>query len=197
MELVLATKNKDKIREMRHILRGLPVKLFSVKDYPNMPEVVEDGKTLRENAIKKAATIARFTGKWALADDTGLEVAALDGAPGIYAARFAGPGCQYIDNNNKILRLMAKLSRSKRGAKFKCVIALADPKGKAKTVLGVIKGYIGTEMKGRNGFGYDPVFVVPAYGKTFAQLGAGIKNTISHRAIALEKMKKVIIRKLP
>jgi len=192
MELVLATQNKDKIREIKHILRGLPVKLFSVEDYPDMPEVIEDGKTLKENAVKKAVTIARFTGKWALADDTGLEVAALDGAPGVYAARFAGPDCKYIDNNKKILRLLAGLPRSKRSAQFKCVIALADPKGKTKTVLGVIRGYIGTEMKGKNGFGYDPVFVMPKYGKTFAQLASGTKNKISHRAKALEKMKKVI-----
>ncbi len=192
MELVLATRNKDKIREIKNILRGLPVKLFSVQDYPGTPEVEEDGKTLQENAIKKAATIARFTGKWALADDTGLEVAALDGAPGVYAARFAGPDCRYIDNNRKILRLMVGLPRSRRRAQFKCVIALADPKGKTKTVLGIINGYIGLEMKGKHGFGYDPVFVVPEYNKTFAQLGLKTKNKISHRALALEKMKKVL-----
>ncbi|MDD5132006.1 MAG: XTP/dITP diphosphatase, partial [bacterium] len=190
--LVLATKNRDKIREIRHLLRGLKVKILSIEDYPDLPEVHEDGETLRDNAIKKAVTIAAYTGKWALADDTGLAVAALDGAPGVYSARFAGPGCKYIDNNKKLLRLLADLPKSKRRAQFECVISLADPGGKVHSVTGVINGYIGTEMKGQHGFGYDPVFVVPEYGKTFAQLGLKTKNQISHRGKALEKIKKVI-----
>lgn len=192
IELVLATKNKDKIKEIKHILKGLKIKILSIEDYPDLPEVHEDGETLKDNAIKKAVTIAKFTGKWALADDTGLEVAALDGAPGVYSARFAGPGCKYVDNNIKLLKLLGNLPKSKRQAQFKCVIALAEPRGTASTVLGVINGYIGFEMKGKNGFGYDPVFVVPEYGKTFAQLGLSTKNKISHRGKALEKMKKVI-----
>ena len=192
MELVLATKNKDKIKEIRHILKDLKIKIFSIKDYPDLPEVREDGETLRDNAIKKAVTIAGYTGKWALADDTGLEVAALDRAPGVYSARFAGPECKYIDNNKKILKLLGDLPQKKRKAQFKCVIALADPKGKSRTVLGVINGYIGFDLKGKHGFGYDPVFMVPEYGKTFAQLGLKTKNKISHRAKALEKIKKVI-----
>lgn len=196
MELVLATKNRDKIKEIKHLLRGLKVRILSIIDYPDLPEVLEDGKTLRENAIKKAVTIARYTGKWALADDTGLAVAALAGEPGVYSARFAGPGCKYIDNNKKLLKLLADLPKSKRKAQFKCFIALADPKGKVRTVSGVIKGYIGTEMKGQHGFGYDPVFVVPEFGKTFAQLGLKAKNQISHRGKALEKIKKVIKRLL-
>ncbi len=192
MELVLATKNRDKIKEIRHLLRGLKVKILSIEDYPDLPEVHEDGETLRDNAIKKAVTIAAYTGKWALADDTGLAVAALAGAPGVYSARFAGPGCKYIDNNKKLLRLLADLPKSKRQAQFTCVIALADPREKVHSVTGVINGYIGTELKGQHGFGYDPVFVVPEYGKTFAQLGLKTKNKISHRGRALEKMKKVI-----
>jgi len=192
MELVLATKNKDKIKEIRHILRGLKMKILSIENYPDLPEVREDGETLRDNAIKKAVTIAGYTGKWALADDTGLAVTALNGAPGIYSARFAGPGCKYIDNNKKLLRLLGDLPKKKRQAQFKCVMALATPRGTAHTVSGVINGYIGTGMKGKRGFGYDPVFMVPEYGKTFAQLGLPTKNKISHRAKALEKMKKVI-----
>lgn len=192
MELVLATKNKDKIKEIKYILRGLNVKILSIEDYPNLPEAHEDGETLRANAIKKAVTIAGYTSKWALADDTGLEVAVLDGAPGVYSARFAGPGCKYIDNNKKLLKLLGDLPKKKRKAQFKCVIALAEPQGTVRTVLGVINGYISTEMKGKSGFGYDPVFVAPEYGKTFAQLGLKTKNKISHRAQALEKMKKVI-----
>ena len=194
MELVLATKNRDKIKEIKHLLRGLKVKVLSIEDYPDLPEVHEDGETLRDNAIKKAVTISAYTGKWALADDTGLAVAALDGAPGVYSARFAGPGCKYIDNNKKLLRLLADLPKSKRRAQFKCVISLADPRGKVHSVTGVINGYIGTEMKGQHGFGYDPVFVVPEYGQTFAQLGLKTKNQVSHRGQALEKIKKVIKR---
>jgi len=192
MELVLATKNRDKIKEIEHLLRGLKIKILSIEDYPDLPEVHEAGETLRDNAIKKAVTIAAYTGKWALADDTGLAVAALDGAPGVYSARFAGPGCKYIDNNKKLLKLLSDLPINKRKAQFKCVIALSDPRGKAHAVSGVINGYIGTKMKGERGFGYDPVFVVPEYGKTFAQLGLKTKNQISHRGKALEKMKKVI-----
>jgi XTP/dITP diphosphohydrolase len=194
IELVLATKNRDKIKEIKHLLRGLKVKILSIEDYPDLPEVHEDGETLRDNAIKKAVTIAAYTGKWALADDTGLAVAALDGAPGVYSARFAGPGCKYIDNNRKLLSMLDTMPKSKRKAQFTCVIALADPRGKVHSVSGVINGYIGTEMKGRHGFGYDPVFVVPEFGKTFAQLGLKTKNQISHRGKALEKIKKVIKR---
>lgn len=194
MELVLATRNKDKIKEINHLLKGLKIKILSINDYPDMPEVHEDGETLKDNAVKKAMTIAKYTGKRALADDTGLEVAALAGAPGVYSARFAGPGSKYIDNNKKLLKILGNLPKSKRKAQFKCVIALAEPRGIVRTVLGVINGYIGTEMKGTRGFGYDPVFVVPEYGKTFAQLGLSTKNKISHRGKALEKMKKVIKR---
>ncbi len=196
MDLVLATKNRDKIREIKHLLRGLKTKVLSIEDYPDLPEVHEDGETLRDNAIKKAVTIAAYTGKWALADDTGLEVKVLNGAPGVYSARFAGPGCKYIDNNKKLLKLLGDLPINKRKAQFKCVMALADPQGKVHTVSGVINGYIGTRMQGTQGFGYDPVFVVPEYGKTFAQLGLKTKNQISHRGKALEKIKKVIQRTL-
>lgn len=192
MEIVLATKNKNKIKEIKGILKFLKARIHSIEEYPDMPEVEEDGQTLVENALKKAKEIAVYTGKWALADDTGLEVKALDGAPGVYSARFAGPQCSYEDNNRKVLRLLKGVPKNKREAVFKCVIALADPSRKAQTVTGVIKGYIGFEMKGTHGFGYDPLFVVPKYGKTFADLGLAIKNRISHRALALKKMRKVI-----
>lgn len=191
-ELVLATRNKDKIKEIKNILAGLKVKILSEQDFPEMPEVEEDGMTLKENAVKKAKEIAAYTGKWALADDTGLEVKALDGAPGIYSARFAGPDCNYSDNNKKLLSLLNDLPRSKRRAQFKCVIALAGPGRQIKTAQGVINGYIGFKAEGKHGFGYDPIFVVPEYNKTFAQLGLRVKNKISHRALALAKMKKVI-----
>lgn len=192
MEIVLATKNKNKIREIKDILKFLRVRIHSTAEYPDMPEVEEDGQTLAENALKKAKAIAAYTGKWALADDTGLEVESLDGAPGVYSARFAGPQCSYEDNNRKLLKLLERLPKSKRKAVFKCVIALSDPLGKTQTAIGIIRGYIGSEMKGTHGFGYDPLFIVPKYGKTFAELGLTVKNKISHRAKALAKMKKVL-----
>lgn len=192
LEIILATRNRDKIKEIKKILQGVRVKIFTLDKYPHVPEIEEDGITIRDNAIKKAKTIATFTGKMALADDSGLEVKTLHGAPGIYSSRFAGPGCSYSDNNKKLLRLLKNVPLKKRQAQFKCVMALVNPSGRVKTTEGICKGYIGFEIKGKHGFGYDPVFVVPKYGKTFAELGLRIKNKISHRAIALQRMKKII-----
>lgn len=192
LEIVLATKNRHKIREIKKILRGLKVKILSVEDFPDMPEVKENGKTLVANAIKKAREIAGFTGKMALADDSGLEVKALGGLPGVCSARFAGPECRYSDNNKKLLKLMRDISFKKRKAIFKCVMAVAFPGGKVRTVTGVCRGIIARGSRGRHGFGYDPVFIVPQYGKTFAQLGLGIKNKISHRAKALGKIRRIL-----
>jgi len=191
LEIVLATRNQDKIKEIKKILSSvLGTKFHSLDEFPQIPKIIEDGKSLKENAIKKAKLVAKLTGKTALADDSGLEVKALNGLPGVYSSRFAGEGCTYADNNHKLLRLMKGVSS--REALFRCVIALAFPKGKVKTVEGRIKGRISHKILGRHGFGYDPVFLVPEYGKTFAQLGPKIKNRISHRAQALFKIKKVI-----
>ena len=192
LEIVLATRNEDKIKEIKKILDSLPVKFISLKEFLHLPKINEDGKTLKENAVKKARLVAQWTGKIALADDSGLEVEVLKGAPGVYSSRFAGEGCTYTDNNRKLLKLMKGLPEKERNALFCCVIALASPTGKVKTVEGKIKGKISRRILGKYGFGYDPVFLVPRYGKTFAQLGPKIKNKISHRAKALRKVKKLI-----
>jgi len=191
-EIVLATRNKHKVEEITQILKGLPYQVVSVSDFKGVPEVVENGKTLEANAIKKARTVAKKLKRWALADDTGLEVSFLNGAPGVISARWAGSGCTYEDNNRKLLRLLDGVARSKRKACFRCVIALAGPQGQVSTVEGSISGIIDEAPKGRHGFGYDPLFLVPRYKKTFAQLGSGIKNRISHRAKALRKARKMI-----
>ena len=190
--LILATNNKHKVAEITAILSGMPLTVVPVSQFPGIPEVVEDGETLEENAVKKARTIALATGQWSLADDTGLEVDFLDGAPGVYSARWAGPGCTYDDNNNKLTHALTGVSRERRTAQFRCVIALANPQGKTWTVEGSIRGYIGEQAAGTNGFGYDPIFMVPEYGMSFAELSETIKNEISPRGKALQKAKPLI-----
>jgi len=192
LEIVLATRNQDKIREIEKILNGINARLLSLDDFPGCPKVVEDGKTLEENAKKKALVVSQYAKKHSLAEDTGLEVEALSGAPGIHSARFAGDNSTYEDNNRKLLKLMEKLSLGDRRAKFRCVAALAKPDGEVVTCEGVCEGIITFEVKGKSGFGYDPLFLLPEYGKTFAELGEETKNKISHRARALTKIKEII-----
>ncbi len=190
MKIVLATRNRGKIREIRSILSSrlpMPVEISSLLDYPHIPHIKEDGKTLEENAIKKATTVASHTGLIALADDSGLEVDALNGLPGIHSARFAGEEGNDKENIRKLLNLLEGLPMEKRKARFRCVIAIAHPSGEVHTVDGICEGIIAAEERGKRGFGYDPVFIIPSYGKTFAELGEEVKNKISHRAIALEK----------
>ena len=202
MKLVVATNNPHKVREITIILRGLPsseakgqnCEILSLKDFPGAPIVIEDGDTFEENAVKKASIIARHTGLLTLADDSGLEVDALDGEPGVRSARFAGENATDEDRNRKLLNLLKDVPESKRSARFKCAMALSNPQGDTDVVLGVCEGSIAFEPRGDTGFGYDPVFLVPGYGKTFAELGPDIKNSISHRAIALEKIKKSLLR---
>lgn len=192
MELVAATRNKNKLREIKALLKGLPAKVFSLDSFKGAPEVVEDGNTLEENAIKKAVQISRFLKKFAVADDSGLEVEYLNGAPGIYSARFSGKNATYKSNNEKLLRLLKGVPPAKRKACFKCVIAVAD-KGKVIGIAeGKCMGKIGIESKGGNGFGYDPVFTPDGYKKTFAEMAPAKKNKISHRSRALAKAKKII-----
>jgi len=192
LEIVLATRNKNKVKEIKKILNGINASLLSLDDFPGCPEVVEDGETLEANAKKKALVVSQYTKKLSLAEDTGLEVEALGGAPGIHSARFAGDNCTYEDNNKKLLKVMEKLSLGERRAKFRCVAALAKPDGEVVTCEGVCEGIIDFEMKGESGFGYDPLFLLPEYGKTFAEIGEEMKNKISHRARALAKIKKII-----
>ncbi|MBA7480210.1 dITP/XTP pyrophosphatase [subsurface metagenome] len=192
LEIVLATRNKDKVKEIEKILNGINARLLSLDDFPGCPKVVEDGETLEANAKKKALVVSQYTKKFSLAEDTGLEVEALSGAPGIHSARFAGDNVTYEDNNKKLLKLMEKVSLGERSARFRCVAALAKPDGEVVTCEGVCEGIIAFEMKGESGFGYDPLFLLPEYGKTFAELGEEMKNKISHRARALGKIKEII-----
>ncbi|MFQ5866615.1 MAG: XTP/dITP diphosphatase [bacterium] len=192
LEIVLATRNRDKIREIKKILHGINARFLSLDDFSGCPEVVEDGETLEANAKKKALVVSQDTKKVSLAEDSGLEVEALGGAPGIRSARFAGDNVTHEDNNRKLLNLMEKLPLEERRAKFRCVAALGKPDGGVVTCEGVCEGIIAFEMKGESGFGYDPLFLLPSYGKTFAELGQEVKNRISHRAQALGKIKEII-----
>lgn len=197
LKIILATKNRGKIEEMESMIRknlGFPVQIYSLLDYPDIPDIHEDGQTFAENARKKALEVARYTGIIAIADDSGLEVDALQGKPGIYSARFAGEGATDRENIRRLLDMLADVPFDKRTGRFKCVIAIATPDGRVKTVTGECKGIISTEERGAEGFGYDPVFVVPSYGKTFAELGREVKNEISHRAVAVRKACKLLPR---
>ena len=185
--IVIATHNKDKLREIRRILGKGPFAVKGLDDFPPPYTVRETGKTLEENALLKARKAVRHTGQSALSDDSGLEVAALGGRPGVYSARFAGYGCSYADNNRKILRLMKGLSRGKRHATFRCVVAFVSPDGKERLFEGRCPGWIVEEGQGEKGFGYDPIFEPRGQGRTFAQLSLAKKNEISHRAIAFRR----------
>ncbi len=196
MELVVATRNKDKLREIKALLKGLPVDVFSLDSFKGVPDVIEDGKTLEDNAVKKAVQVSRFLKKLAVADDSGLEVEYLNGDPGVYSARYSGKGATYKSNNEKLLMLLKGVPFAKRKACFKCVIAIAD-KGKViGAAEGICNGRICFEPKGDNGFGYDPVFMPDGCKKTFAEMGPARKNKISHRSKALAKAKKIIAKYL-
>ncbi|HID94171.1 MAG TPA: XTP/dITP diphosphatase [bacterium (Candidatus Stahlbacteria)] len=191
-EIVLATRNIDKIREIRAILSDIDVKILSLLDFDGIPIVVEDGKDLKDNAIKKAKIAYKYTGKIAVADDSGLEVKSLGGLPGVHSARFAGPKASYKENNQKLLDVLGDRPLEERAARFRCMIAVVDSDGEPKIFEGTVNGYIGFEERGNAGFGYDPLFIVPQYNKTFAELGEDLKNRISHRAKALSKLKEYL-----
>ena len=194
MELVVATKNKKKLQEIKDILRGSDLKVSSLTDYINVPRILENGKSFKENAAKKAIKIAKFTKKLTLGEDSGLCVDTLGGAPGIYSSRFSGKDKSDDKNNAKLLKLLNGFALSKRKAHYTCAVAIADEHGLIEVVEGKCCGVIGFELKGSHGFGYDPLFVIPKYGKTFAELGEKIKHTMSHRYRALEKVKKIILK---
>jgi XTP/dITP diphosphohydrolase len=184
MKLLLATGNPHKVREISEILDDPGLELLSLKDIPGLRHAEEDGSTLEENARKKASQAAESSGLWALADDTGLEVDALGGAPGVHAARYAGEGCSFADNVRKLLRALDGVPRERRCAAFRCVVALCGPGGEHLSE-GRLEGLILDKEAGSGGFGYDPVFFVPSAGKTLAEMSALEKNRISHRAMAL------------
>ncbi|MBN1756058.1 XTP/dITP diphosphatase [bacterium] len=192
LKLVLATKNKDKVKEIMAILGDLPVEIKSQNDYPHIHDIVEDGNTYEDNALKKASIFNNITGLTSIADDSGLEVDALNGAPGIFAARYAGDGVTYRDNYEKLLRELEGLPFPERKARFVCIIAIVTVEHKVYFSRGYLEGYIIDEPRGSQGFGYDPVFYLPEYGRTVAELDSELKNRISHRAKALLKAKEII-----
>ncbi len=185
MKILFASHNRDKLREVSRKVGPLGLEVLSAHDFPNLPEVEEDGETLEANAQKKALTLHRLTHLPTLADDTGLEVEALGGRPGVYSSRFAGPGATYADNVAKLLCDLEGTPREKRQARFRCVLAYVEA-GKTQYFEGIIDGLIAEHASGRHGFGYDPIFYVPSENQTFAELTLERKNQISHRGRALD-----------
>jgi len=190
MEIVLATRNKKKVEEIRRITARLPIIVLSLDDFPQCPDTVEDRDTFEGNAVKKAVEAAQCTGRIALADDSGLEVIALGGAPGVYSARYAADAESGNDPRNyiKLLHDLVNIPPQERGARFVCCLALAYPDGRTKTFFGYAQGHIGRESRGSEGFGYDPVFVPEGFDRTFAEMTAEEKDGLSHRGKALEKL---------
>lgn len=194
-DLFIATRNEGKIREIREALGGLDFQVLAIADLPSPPpEVAESGETLLENAQIKARAYAKATGLLSLADDSGLEVDALDGAPGVYSARWAGPGATDAQNNLKLLEELARLGDPPRTAVFRTVMVLAEPAGREDWVSGRCAGLIPRQMQGQDGFGYDPLFFVPSAGRTFAQMGLEEKNRLSHRGEALRRARLLLQR---
>ncbi len=192
MKLVIATGNRHKVDEIRAILSGLDVDLVASADLPDVPDVVEDGETLEANAVKKARCVAEATGLPALADDTGLEVDALGGAPGVYSARYSGYPPDYERNNDKLLRELAGVPASDRTARFRCVVALALPGDGVSTVEGVTRGTILETRLGDGGFGYDPLFLPDGFDRTYAQMSPTEKNAASHRGRAVRAARALV-----
>jgi len=196
MQLVLATNNPDKIREIKELLADLPVTILIRDDFLEFPDIEETGTTLKENAVLKARTIADFCDLPALADDSGLEVEALGGAPGVFSSRYAGNMATYRDNNEKLLRELGDRSPEQRTACFRCVIAIAWNQEDIQTVEGRVDGFISMDISGTDGFGYDPVFIHKASGRRFAEMSLAEKNAVSHRGVALKKARTLILNKL-
>ena len=192
VELVLATGNLNKQKEIMAVLSDLPITVRNQSEFGPVPEIIEDGETCEANAVKKATIIAKHTGRLTLADDTGLEVEALEGAPGVYAARYAGENATYNDNCQKLLKELQGVPLDNRNARFVTVIAIARPSGSVEVVEGELEGKISETPSGTGGFGYDPVFIVPELGKTLAQITLEEKNQISHRGRALAKIKDLL-----
>jgi len=191
-EIVIATRNQGKLREIGAILAPLSLRILSLKDFPEIPDVAEDGTTFSENAAKKARTIASLTGRLAIADDSGLCVDALQGRPGVFSSRFAGEEATDQQRCRKLLDEMAGLPENQRGAEFICNMAVASPNGEMKIVEGKCRGRITFSPQGKNGFGFDPIFFVLEFGKTMAELEPGVKNKISHRAHAMKRLKLIL-----
>jgi len=191
VDIVLATTNPDKVREIRDALKDLILRVLTLEDLPDCPAVEEDEETLRGNALKKATTVAQFSGMLSLADDSGLEVEALGGAPGVLSRRFSGQGASYEDNNVKLLSLLKEVPADERRATFRCVIAIIQGK-KKRVAEGACEGIILPEIAGSNGFGYDPLFQPEGFDRSFAQMSLKEKDEVSHRGKALRKAKDLL-----
>ncbi len=185
-EIIIATTNRGKTKEFAELLKGVFENIFSLIDFDSVPSIVEDGKTFGENALKKARTVAGFTGRTTLADDSGLEVEALGGRPGIFSARYAGENAGDKQNINKLLQELS--DKADRNARFVCSLALVFPDGQEIVAEGTCEGIIVDEPRGEGGFGYDPVFFLPELGKTMAELAPHEKNLVSHRARAVKAL---------
>lgn len=197
LRLVVASKNNNKITEIQSILADLPIDVQAIDQLVELPEIVEDGNTFEENAIKKAVEAGKVADQLVVADDSGLVVKYLKGAPGVFSARYAGVPTDDLRNNEKLLAEMKNVPWEDRDAEFHCVIAIADPNGTVQTCTGVCAGKIGYQLRGKHGFGYDPLFVLPQYdNQTFAELDPAIKNRISHRAEALVQLKQLLRQKI-
>ncbi len=190
--LVVASYNAKKLLELRELLADFPVALKGLGDFPGLREVEEDGMTFAENAIKKAMGYAGQTGCLTLAEDSGICVDYLKGEPGIYSARFAGPGKSDTDNNEKLLACLRNVPREKRTAAYHCAAALALPDKMIHVVEAAVRGFIADHPVGEGGFGYDPLFFYPDFGKTFAQVSSEMKHQVSHRGQALRKMREFL-----
>ncbi len=193
-ELIVATKNKKKLAEIEDLLKDLNLKILSLADFPDAPKIEEDGKTFEQNALKKAVTIAMYTKKLTLGEDSGLEVKALKNKPGIYSSRFSGRGATDKKNNLKLLRLLKNVPLKKRSARYRCAVALVDKERIVYSGAGKCEGIISLKGRGKFGFGYDPLFIPKGFDKSFGELDSGIKRRISHRAKALKKLLPVISR---
>jgi len=194
--LLIATHNPGKLREYRQLLRDLPLEITDLDAEGITEEIPETGKTFAENAIQKATAYARISGLWTWADDSGLEVDALNGEPGVRSARFGGPGASDEDRYRLLLQRMAHVPPGQRSARFRCVIAIATPDGRVEVAEGRCEGEIALAPRGAHGFGYDPVFYLPEWGKTMADLSPEEKNRISHRARAAQAARAILERML-
>ena len=192
-KVIFATGNEGKMREIREILSDLGVEILSLKEAGIHADIVEDGKSFEENAVIKAKTICKLTHEVVLADDSGLEIDYLNGEPGIYSARYMGEDTSYRIKNQNLIDRLEGVPDEKRTARFVCVIAAAYPDGTVKTARGTMEGIIGYEERGENGFGYDPIFFLPEYGCSSAELSMEEKNKISHRGKALRAIKEVLL----
>jgi XTP/dITP diphosphohydrolase len=192
MKIVIATSNQNKLGELKELLKNFDVQILSLQDFPDIPDIIEDGKTFEENALKKARTVCRHTGLIAIADDSGLEVDYLKGQPGVFSARYSGSDSNDKRNYKKLLGELKTIPHAERGARFRCVLSIAHPSDREQVVTGECRGFITTEPRGVNGFGYDPVFLDPVSGLTFAEMGPAQKNKISHRARALHELLKIL-----